>query len=423
MASRIRDLNRLTVVENAGDRARLRRGPARGLSSHISERGESSPGFHELRPEAERLKDLVGGDIAKYVDAKGFGRPPQRYTGDLVELPFKPKLPSALLPITIKGANAPVMGARHMVLVPPLSQDPLLDYAEQIAAFYESVAPQVRTRLEFLFGLSDFGMVVDRSKSAQSVYLKLQRENREKREKKQREIENIGDAFESINDGYGLKVICRDATRSGMIDLLARLLKKLPVDDLRIPRIRHYTGPGVKPYLSHHLLGTFNSFLRDMGYQPEVKARKGGIKDSGYTSLQIDLQMDVYRKDARYPVNIDLHFRGPYTERVNDTEHLVLSILRQGRVLDDSLLSHEPLREVVDYLPLLSDIESVALDGYLWDLYRSARIAEAQGVKSWSPNDVPFPRGLPSIFQFSHIENVYREAKQIAEIQQSKKPK
>jgi hypothetical protein len=379
----------------------------RGLG-RITERAEHPRGFHQPIHEGQKLRDLVGAGKAQFAGGHRFNlRAPLSLSAPIV-LPFEPPIPPVAA--VVDGKRGLVHGARALVLAEALPDDPLHAYAVRIADFYAGVAPQIKERLEDLFGLSEYGVVSDRPKSRKSVYLKLHREVLEGAK-----IESIGEAIEAINDGYGIKLVCQDATRLGMLKLLVRFLKKLPAHDLRIVRLRHYTGPGVKPYLQRFWLKEFEGFLNDMNYQIQVVSGKGGIKNSGFTSFQLDLELDVFRGAARYPVKVDMHFRGSHVDRINDTEHLMLSILRQGRSLDEALLSYSPLKEVVDYLHVFSDEETYALDNYMLNLYRSARQAELDGERFWSPNMVEFPNDyLDSILRFDHVETVYKEAKQRA---------
>ncbi len=404
MTSRIKSSSGKIGVDSPRSRSRI----LAPLLGRMTDRAGHPLVFYPPIHEGQKLSDLVGSGKARPMRGDRFSLRSPLAISSAIVLPFEPTIPPASPPI--EGRRSLVNGARHLMLAATLNDDPLHAYAVSIADFYAGVAPQVKARLQDLFGLSEYGVVSDRPKSRKSVYLKLHREVLEGAK-----IEGIESAIEAINDGYGIKLVCQDATRLGMLKLLVRFLKKLPADDLRIVRLRHYTGPGVKPYLQRFWLKEFEGFLNDMNYRPKVVSGKGGIKHSGFTSFQIDLELDVFRGSARYPVKVDMHFRGPHVDRINDTEHLMLSILRQGRVIDEALLSYPPLKEVVDYLHVFSDEEVYSLENYMLNLYRSARQAELDGERFWSPNMVEFPNDfLDSILRFDHVETVYKEAKQRA---------
>lgn len=179
-------------------------------------------------------------------------------------------------------------------------------------------------------------------------------------------------------DGFGIKIVLNDPSEQGINAFVDELAFSMMLRELDTLRIRNYTGPGNRPYLSdHHIEHLVGISKVAQERTLIVLNEKDAIKKIGYTSAQFDLQLPGGEL-------VDLHVRGQLLDDIAKIETFYYQASSLNRKLHH-FPSH--LQGHVRFVRSLSPELRTLYEKYLRESYAYARRQELD--QDATPPDFP----------------------------------
>lgn len=195
----------------------------------------------------------------------------------------------------------------------------------------------------------------------------------------------IDEAMLVVQDGVGVTLLLDDPSPAGAKSFLDFLVGSIRDGHLCVVAIRNYTAIEEVAYFGPRNVQSVVRAAEDMYLlAPEVY---GGVKDSGYTSVQFFLF-------TASGISIDLHVRGPLVDRVYRWEHFLFRCRNRNRLL--SSFSPEE-QEAVAFYRSLNPEQQAQINALLRRLYTQARTLEISASEPSSTDSIVLP-DLPALF-------------------------
>jgi len=325
-----------------------------------------------------------------------------RFTGNIV---FPPANVIAILKY---GGKAGPYVEKFLETIKIARAPPLVKISSRLAVEYESVAGKLVENWKKLFG--QLGQISGRGKKAESIAHKL----------KSNGIGNFDDARLFMSDGVGVRLILKTDS-AGVIPKanIQEFVDKLCLEiknGLRVVEVENYRGPGLDaiPYLSDAQVAQIARAdaaymeklykLKSLGKKvtiPEpisIKSGKRAIKDTGYTTLQINIE------DATGMVS-ELQVRGPLLHEISKVEHIYYD-LKSRKGISEKLATNEEIKKVIEAYKRLNETQKNALESYMRQQYEFARSLETRGGLSIKVPELP--NGIPEILSVQNIRSLLK---------------
>ncbi len=201
-----------------------------------------------------------------------------------------------------------------------------------------------------------------RAKSSASIEAKLK-----KNALKGKPMASKEDALASLGDGLGARVIFTRTNNDpnnltdqfkAFVDEFSELLKR---GEFKLTSIENYHSDEMQPYLSDAQVEKILGAARSNGDQPSVKSGANAIRETGYTSVHINILL-------KNGLNAEIQLRDSMIDNMSEISHLFYDF-KSMKETGESVLTNPGLKRGVDAFSTMSPDEISEYTRYLENVF------------------------------------------------------